>query len=132
MLYVEDNPVNALLMSELLAEDGSLDVRVEANGEDAMRTMADWPPDLLLLDLHLGDMDGATLLARARALPGLGRVPAVAVSADALPEHIARTRELGFQDYWTKPLDVPHLLDNVLRVLERGSEPSGPVLRRAP
>ena len=75
----------------------------------ALQAMARWPPHLLLLDLHLTDMDGFELLARARRLEGMQEVPAVAVSADAMPDDIARALQCGFVDYWTKPLDIEKL-----------------------
>jgi len=51
-------------------------------------------------------MDGHALLARLRELPGLQQTPAVAVSADAMPEDIAAAKQAGFVTYWTKPLEI--------------------------
>ncbi len=118
VLYVEDSPVNALLVSQVLETLGTLAVRVEPSGESALQAVAQWQPELLLLDMNLGDMDGFELLSRVRALPGMRQVPAVAVSADAMPEHVGRALAHGFQDYWTKPLDVPRLLADVRSLVE--------------
>lgn len=49
------------------------------------------------------------MLERLKAMPGAADIPTVAVSADAMPEHMARARGAGFRDYLTKPLDVDRL-----------------------
>ncbi|MBQ0931427.1 PAS domain-containing hybrid sensor histidine kinase/response regulator [Ideonella alba] len=123
VLYAEDNPVNALLMEQVLAPLDGVELRLAASGEEALACAAQWPPDLLLLDMHLGDMDGRTLLGRLRDLPGLAGVPAVAVSADAMPDDVALARASGFQDYWTKPIDVHRLRIGLLQALERREAP---------
>ena len=117
LLYAEDDPVNALLMEAVLARIPGVVLRVAASGEDALEMALAQVPDLFLLDMGLPDMDGRELLARLRAEPALAGVPAVAVSADAMPEEIARTLAAGFAAYWTKPLDVDRVpvdLDAVL------------------
>jgi len=55
------------------------------------------------------------VLRRVRAQPDLADLPCIAVSADAMPQQIARARAAGFDDYWVKPLDVPTLADRVLQ-----------------
>lgn len=51
-------------------------------------------------------MDGFELLRRLRALPKMNQVPVIAISADAMPREIARAKDAGFVEYFTKPLDV--------------------------
>ena len=72
-------------------------------------------PDLILLDMHLPDADGGTVLARLRAEPQGDSLPIVVVSADATQAQIAAMRERGVSDYLTKPLD----LGATLRVVDR-------------
>jgi len=109
LLYAEDDPVNALLMEAVLARLPGVDLRIAFNGEAACALAQAERPDLVMLDMNLPDIDGCALLARLRSLPGLADVPAVAVSADAMPEVIERTLAAGFADYWTEPLDVDRL-----------------------
>ncbi|HEV7915038.1 MAG TPA: response regulator, partial [Albitalea sp.] len=63
-------------------------------------------PDLLLLDMHLGDMTGIEVRRQLAADPALARVPCIALSADAMPAPIEEARQAGFLGYLTKPLDV--------------------------
>ena len=109
LLYAEDDPVNALLMQAVLDRLPHLALTVATTGQAACTLAEQQPPDLLLLDMSLPDMDGRELLRRLKGDPRLSDVPAVAVSADAMPEEIARTLAAGFDDYWTKPLDIEAL-----------------------
>ncbi|MGQ9860752.1 MAG: PAS domain S-box protein [Thiobacillaceae bacterium] len=113
VLYVEDNPANARLMSHLLARLPGVRLLLAKTPEDGLRLAAEHTPDLILLDIHLPGMDGYQVLERLKAMPGGADIPIVAVSADAMPEHMARARAAGFCDYLTKPLDV----DRLYRVL---------------
>ena len=66
-------------------------------------------PDLVLLDMHLGDMTGLDVKAQLDLDPGLARIPCIALSADAMPEPIAAAKRAGFRAYLTKPLDREQL-----------------------
>jgi signal transduction histidine kinase/CheY-like chemotaxis protein len=109
LLYAEDDPVNALLMQAVLDRLPHVVLTVATTGQAACTLAEQQPPDLLLLDMSLPDMDGRELLRRLKRDPRLSSVPAVAVSADAMPEEIARALAAGFDDYWTKPLDIDTL-----------------------
>lgn len=117
VLCAEDNPVNATLMEAVLEDLPGVDVYIGATGEDTLRSAALHPPQLLLLDMQLPDMDGYELLRRLRELPGLAQTQAVVVSADAMPEDVARAKEHGFVAYWTKPISVERVRTDVLRML---------------
>jgi signal transduction histidine kinase/CheY-like chemotaxis protein len=121
ILYVEDDPVNALLMQAVLERLPGVTLQVASTGAAACRVAEGRVPDLLMLDMSLPDMDGRELLRRLRADPRLAGVPAVAVSADAMPEEIRRTLATGFDAYWTKPLDIDHLPSALLALLARTS-----------
>jgi CheY-like chemotaxis protein len=78
-------------------------------------------PDLALIDMNLPDMNGLGVLGRLRSQAATAQLLCVALSADAMGEQIAAARAAGFDDYWTKPIDLTRLLDNVRRVIdERG------------
>jgi signal transduction histidine kinase/CheY-like chemotaxis protein len=106
VLYTEDDPVNALLMQAVLARLPGVVLHVAPTGQAALALAEHQVPDLLMLDMSLPDMDGRELLGRLRRDPRLAAVPAVAVSAEAMPDEIRRTLAAGFDDYWTKPLDI--------------------------
>lgn len=106
VLYVEDHPVNALLMAAIMERRPELELVVATTGEEALCIAAGLRPALLLLDLGLPDCHGSRLLGLLRALPGCESVPAVAVTADVnFP-----VEDWGFCDCWPKPLDVDHVL----------------------
>ncbi|RTL35427.1 MAG: response regulator [Burkholderiales bacterium] len=121
VLYTEDDPVNALLMQAVLERIPGVTLHVAGSGAEACRLAESQVPDLLMLDMTLPDMDGRELLQRLRADPRLASVPAVAVSADAMPDEIRRTLASGFDAYWTKPLDIEHLPAALHALLSRAS-----------
>lgn len=116
VLYVEDHPVNVLLMQGLLAQRPMVELTVADSGREALRLAAENPPHLLLLDLHLPDCSGAELLEQLRALPALAHVPAVAVTA----EDDARLDGTSFLEAWNKPLDLYATLRRLDALLELG------------
>lgn len=106
VLYVEDHPVNALLMAAIFERRPQLDLVIANSGAEALSLAAGLKPALLLLDLGLPDCHGSQLLGRLRALPGLETPPAVAVTADVTFD-IAGT---DFCELWPKPLHLSHVL----------------------
>ena len=110
ILYAEDNEVNVMLVHEVLKLRPHWRLLVATNGERALTLARRTPPDLLLIDMHLGDMSGLDLADALTRVPGLADVPRVALSADAMPDRIHTAKARGFKAYLTKPLDVLALL----------------------
>jgi CheY-like chemotaxis protein len=113
VLYVEDHPVNVLLMQTVFELRPELELVIAVDGASAMDVAATIQPALLLLDLRLPDCHGTDLLERMRRIPGWERVPAIAVTAEAEFMPAGTT----FSDVWHKPLRVPTLLARLDRVL---------------
>jgi CheY-like chemotaxis protein len=109
VLYVEDDPVNALLMLALFERRPDLRLQVAPTCAEALRCARARLPALLLLDLRLPDGHGGDLLGQLRALPGLRHVRAVAVTAEDLPGLNLR----DFDDFWPKPLPLPRVLEQL-------------------
>ena len=105
VLYLEDNPVNALIVGELMARRSDFELHLAADGASGIAQAQALLPDLILLDMQLPDVDGYEVLRQLRALPLTAPIPCIAVSANAMPEDIERARSAGVDDYWTKPLD---------------------------
>lgn len=105
LLYIEDNPVNALIVRELVAQRGNLTLEEADNGASGIHRARSARPDLILLDMQLPDIDGLEVLRRLRADPSTAAIPCIALSANAMPEDIALALGAGCADYWTKPLD---------------------------
>jgi signal transduction histidine kinase/CheY-like chemotaxis protein len=105
LLYIEDNPVNALIVRELVAQRGNLTLDEADDGASGIDRARNAQPDLILLDMQLPDIDGLEVLRRLRADPSTASIPCIALSANAMPEDIQVALGAGFADYWTKPLD---------------------------
>jgi CheY-like chemotaxis protein/anti-sigma regulatory factor (Ser/Thr protein kinase) len=105
LLYIEDNPVNALIVRELIAQRGNLTLDEADDGASGIHSAREHRPDLVLIDMQLPDFDGLEVLRRLRADPSTAAIPCIALSANAMPEDIQRALGAGFADYWTKPLD---------------------------
>lgn len=120
VLYVEDNRINAMLFEEALRPYPQIELEVAEDGQMAMSLAQERAPDVLVLDAHLPGMSGFEVFDALRALPGLNDVPAFMCSADAMPEDVARARDAGFAGYWTKPIDIVAVTDELCRLAARG------------
>jgi PAS domain S-box-containing protein len=119
LLYIEDNPVNLMLMEAALADQPGVRLATAPLPALGLDLAFNTPPDLVLLDIQLPGMDGFEVLRRLRADPRTAQVPVVAVSANAMLDDLARAREAGFDDYLTKPLDLQRLRALVQQPLSR-------------
>ncbi len=119
VLYIEDNPVNALLVSELFTFRPTVTLEVAAEGRLGVRRALEWVPDLILVDMQLPDIDGLEVLHALRADPRTADVCCVVLSANANPADRQAALAAGFSDYWTKPIDFTRFLADVGRWLGR-------------
>jgi CheY-like chemotaxis protein len=110
VLYIEDEPLNVLLMEEVFRVQTAWALAIARDGEHGLALAAETQPDLLLIDMNLPDMNGLQLIGRLRADPVTASLHCIALSADAMPDQIAAALAAGFDDYWTKPIDVPRML----------------------
>lgn len=111
VLYVEDNPVNLLLMEAMVerSECGPVELVTAQDGAEGLARLRAQRPDLVLMDMDLPMMTGTELLAQVRSDPALRDVPCVAVSANAMPADIEEALASGFADYVTKPFTLERL-----------------------
>jgi DNA-binding response OmpR family regulator len=105
ILLIEDIADNAALVQRVLSAQG-YQVTWAETAEEGLAAAGARIPALVLLDLGLPDMDGQTLVGYLRGLPGMGKVPIIAVTA--WPEETARmmVTAYGCNDYISKPIDV--------------------------
>lgn len=99
---VEDNPDNRLLVQAILED--RYDIVEYENGIDALAGLAESPPDLVLLDISLPEMDGTEVLRRMRMDERLAAIPVIALTAHAMAGDRERFLARGFDDYLTKPI----------------------------
>lgn len=113
---VEDNFENRLLARLILAPH--YEVAEYETGEAALAGIERQPPDLLLLDISLPDMEGTDLLLRVRENAALKDVPVIAFTAHASEQERARLLAQGFDEYISKPITdkaaMIRLIDGVL------------------
>ena len=129
VLVAEDHAVNRAYLEAVLEKLGHHGVFVD-DGHGAVlavRTQSpDKPFDVVLMDLHMPDMDGFTAARAIRALPSpQGRVPIVALTADAFQTSRELAREAGMEGFLTKPAHLPQLRDALQRY-GAGSTPRPP------
>jgi PAS domain S-box-containing protein len=110
VLYAEDNEVNIELVRQVMLFRPAVSLRVATSGAMALEMARAETPDLLLIDMHLGDMTGLDLADLLQRDPAMAHIHLVALSADALPEQIRAALDGGFEAYLTKPIDFRELL----------------------
>jgi len=104
IVYIEDDPVNILLLEQYVALTPDVQLLVARDGESGLELARRWMPNLILLDMQLPDMSGLDVLDRLRADPVTSGLRVVALSADAMPAQVTEAIARGAEAYWTKPL----------------------------
>ncbi len=110
VLYIDDNLANLKHISKLLARRHGIHLLTAHNSAIGLELAAAKRPDLIMLDINMPDMNGFEVLDRLRAEPWAQRTPIVALTANTTERDIQRGMAAGFNDYLTKPLDVPRFL----------------------
>jgi len=134
ILVVEDNPVDVYIMHWVLkAHDFAYDLQVIANGNYAMDYINQFAheerprsPTIVLLDLHLPQVDGKEVLRQIKALPHGADIPVVIVTSSTNPTDRRETLALGADAYFVKPSDLHEFLwlGEVIKHLVFGNPPS--------
>ena len=120
ILLVEDNPFNQQVAGELLARTGCR-VTLAAGGTIAVRLAESNRFDLILMDIHMPDMDGYQAARRIRASGNT--TPILALTANAMAEDRARCLAAGMDDHLAKPIDPQQLYGLLRRWLPAGNSP---------
>jgi two-component system, cell cycle response regulator DivK len=124
ILVVEDNERNLKLVRDVLEFAGYQVVGVRS-GEQGIVLARERPPDLVLMDLQLPDMDGVATLRALRLDPVTRGVPVVAVTAFAMKEDRERALRAGFDGYLAKPISVRELPGQVRAFIDREEPDDG-------
>ena len=119
VLHVEDNPANRALLEGVFVYRPQFRLLSALQGRLGRLELArQYRPDLILLDVHLPDMQGDEVLRQVRADPQLRDTPVIVLSADATPHQRQRLHSAGASDYLAKPIDVARLLALLDRFLQ--------------
>lgn len=117
VLLAEDNETNRMVALSMLQTVG-IAADVADNGAQALEAVRAKPYDVVLMDIHMPEMDGLAAARAIRALPGAaGRVPIVALTANAFQSHADDCRAAGMNDFLSKPYRKAALLDAIARQL---------------
>ena len=122
LLYIEDNPANLRLVTQLLRQRSNIKILSAHDPVLGLELVAEHIPDLILLDINLQGIDGFEVLKRLREQKNTCEIPVIAISADAMPRDIENGLKAGFDQYITKPIDVIELLsvvDETLRSISK-------------
>lgn len=120
ILGVDDIPENLELL-QLVLRRGGHEVTLAGGGQQALALLAEQDFDLVLMDVHMPDVDGFTAVRRLRAVEaarGKARTPVIALSASVLEEDRQQARQAGMDGFAHKPLHVPRLNAEIARVLQ--------------
>lgn len=118
ILYIEDNPDNRLLIRRVLQAEG-YEVMEAVDGQTGMQRAAEVQPDLILMDINLPEIDGYEVTARLKQLPGLSRIPIIAVTANVMKGDREKTLAAGCDGYIQKPIDIDLLPGQIERFLKK-------------
>jgi two-component system, cell cycle response regulator DivK len=118
ILYIEDNPENRMLMRRVLMAEGYL-VEEAVDGQSGMQKAAESPPDLILMDINLPEIDGYEVTARLKQLPNMLGVPIIAVTANVMKGDREKTLAAGCDGYIQKPIDIDLLPSQIESFLKK-------------
>ena len=110
IIHVEDNALNRSLVEALFAAYPQVQLSSFPTASQGLAAIQGEMPDVALVDINLPDGSGLDLCRTLRASPLTRRVPLIALSGDALPDHIARALQAGFNHYLVKPIQLQRLL----------------------
>lgn len=126
VIYVEDNTSNVRLVERIFERRPDVELIPTMQGRLGIALAREHSPALILLDLHLPDLNGDAVLQQLRQDPLTENIPVVIVSADATPGQIQRLLDEGATGYLTKPFDVEALLDLLDDAVTRATSGQSP------
>ena len=118
ILLVEDNEMNRDMLSRRLARKG-YEVVMAVDGGQAVSMAESEHPDLILMDMSLPVIDGWEATRQVKAAEGTAHIPVIALTAHAMSGDREKALNAGCDDYDTKPIEMPRLLEKIDALLVR-------------
>lgn len=118
ILLVEENEMNSDMLSRRLVRKG-YSVRIAADAQAADEEIARRLPDLILMDISLPGKDGYQITRELKASPQTAGIPVIALTAHAMSTDREKALAAGCDEYDTKPVVLPRLLEKINHLLER-------------
>ena len=116
ILLVEDNEMNRDMLSRRLSRNG-YEIAVAIDGRQGVDMAVSERPDLILMDLSLPVMDGWEATRQVKANPATQAIPVIALTAHAMVQDKERALAAGCDDFDTKPVELPRLLEKIKTLL---------------
>jgi PAS domain S-box-containing protein len=110
VVHIEDNALNRSLVEAMFSAYPQVRLYSAETAAEGLASIEATHPDVALVDINLPDGSGLDLCRRLRSQAAFKKLPLIALSADALPDHIARALQTGFSHYLVKPLQINRLL----------------------
>ena len=120
ILLVDDNPINCDMLSRRLIRQG-FEVEFAFDGEQAIEAVHRKRPDLILMDMSLPGLSGWDATSQIKAEPTTNSLPIIALTAYSQDADRERATAAGCDDYDTKPIDLPRLLQKIKAQLHPSS-----------
>jgi two-component system, cell cycle response regulator DivK len=121
ILIVDDDLDNQMLAAEYMKYLGAT-VRTANDGVKGLEVLKDFEPTIILMDLSMPNMDGWTMFGEMQKDEALKRIPVIALTAHAMPQHEEQVKEAGFTGYVTKPFVFSRLLREIKHWLAEPEE----------
>ncbi|MCH8532051.1 MAG: response regulator [Saccharospirillum sp.] len=119
ILYVEDDADIQAVGELALAHVGGFTVELCSSGQEALDKVADFQPELILLDVMMPGIDGIETYQALKELGHLENTPVVFMTAKVQEEDLARYRQLGIADIISKPFDPMSLSDRIRNIWQQ-------------
>lgn len=120
ILLVEDNEMNRDMLSRRLVRKG-YEIEIAVDGKQGVEMGCRGGYDLILMDMSLPEVDGWEATRQIRAAPGGGAVPIIALTAHAMAGDREKALAAGCNDYDTKPIELPRLLEKIEALLPKAA-----------
>ena len=122
ILLVEDNEMNRDMLSRRLTRKG-FEVLIAVDGQEGVTLAGTEKPDLILLDMSLPVLDGWAAARQLKAHEGTRGIPIIALTAHAMAGDREKALEAGCDEYDTKPVELPRLLEKIETLLNSSPSP---------
>ena len=117
ILLVEDNEMNRDMLSRRLSRNG-FEITIAVDGRQGVEMAASEKPDLILMDMSLPVMNGWEATQKVKADPATSAIPVIALTAHAMASDREKALAAGCEDYDTKPIELPRLLEKIETLLK--------------
>ena len=119
VLYIEDIASNVQLMRDMLSEYTDVQILTASSAEEGIAVALEQLPDLIVMDINLGGMNGIDATRYIKSVPSISKIPVFALTGDVQEDTRARCEDAGVAAFFEKPIKVNEFIDAVCVVLDQ-------------